>query len=719
MRLAVRDAVAGVTAAMLSAAYAASYSALLFPGALSPSGAPIAMWALLFGASVGGAWIAWRTSLPPIASGLDSSQAATFAALSAILADTLMQRGAAPALAAREIMLVFVMVGVLYSGATLAVGYFRFAQHLRLVPYGVVAGFLVATGAALVSGGAKLTLGATPLSALAGAEPQVWLRVAGGVGVAAAILSLRRLVATPYALPALVLFAAVGVDVALAATGTSRGLWYLSAAQPEAFVPAREFFASPFDWALFAACGPDAFAIVAVGMIANVVKLVSLESQRRCDVDLDREFRANGVAGLLTAVGGGLPASPIIAPTQALSDIAGPSRWSGVVSALVLGLALATHVDLLRYAPLPVLGGLIMAMGVAQMWRPLRTLFAQRDLGELAFVALVAVVCMAKGFAVGVAVGFVGACLIFAFNYSRIGVIRRQATRASVSSRVEYAPDLELYLAQAGRSIQLYWLSGYVFFGSADSFFKQARDAADANGELEYVVLDFSAAPGADSSALECFDKLRAHLERRGVVIVCSGMAPGLAARFERSGLIGGASPHRAVGTWEEALAWCESRVLDAAFGPAANQPEPETSFMRRLALALDGADPTELARYLTQRRLETPGVVYAQGTPADEMNFVVSGDLTIALRDSSGTTTVLRRLRRDTTVGEMGFFRRGVRSADVIAERPVVLYTLTRDAFDRMRAEKPALAAAFALYIVRTLADRLEFANRQISAAN
>jgi len=64
-----------------------------------------------------------------------------------------------------------------------------------------------------------------------------------------------------------------------------------------------------------------------------------------------------------------------------------------------------------------------------------------------------------------------------------------------------------------------------------------------------------------------------------------------------------------------------------------------------------------------------------------------------------------------------MGFFRKAPRAAAVIAEQPTVIYRLTRKSFERMQAEDPKAAAEFYRFIVHLLSDRLEFANREISA--
>ncbi len=64
-----------------------------------------------------------------------------------------------------------------------------------------------------------------------------------------------------------------------------------------------------------------------------------------------------------------------------------------------------------------------------------------------------------------------------------------------------------------------------------------------------------------------------------------------------------------------------------------------------------------------------------------------------------------------------MGFYRDMPRAADVVAEGSTIVYILTRDAFDRMQEKDPVAAAALHKLIIRLLSNRLEFANREISA--
>jgi hypothetical protein len=81
-----------------------SFGALMFPGNLS-AGMPIAIWAMLIGSSIGGVWIALRTSLPPIATGIDSPTGAVLVLLGASVGSGVLGAGGSPAIAVRTVML--------------------------------------------------------------------------------------------------------------------------------------------------------------------------------------------------------------------------------------------------------------------------------------------------------------------------------------------------------------------------------------------------------------------------------------------------------------------------------------------------------------------------------------------------------------------------------------------------------------------------------------
>ena len=76
-----------------------------------------------------------------------------------------------------------------------------------------------------------------------------------------------------------------------------------------------------------------------------------------------------------------------------------------------------------------------------------------------------------------------------------------------------------------------------------------------------------------------------------------------------------------------------------------------------------------------------------------------------------------LRSMVGHTIVGEMGLYRTMPRGASVRADQPTIAYRLTREAMDHMEKDDPALAYAFHKLVIRTLATRLDFANREVAS--
>ena len=128
-------------------------------------------------------------------------------------------------------------------------------------------------------------------------------------------------------------------------------------------------------------------------------------------------------------------------------------------------------------------------------------------------------------------------------------------------------------------------------------------------------------------------------------------------------------------------------------------------------------ADMSRIAPYLERHEVDVGEALFQQGEPADSVEILASGCVAITIKDEQGRPIRLRRMMGYTVVGEMGFYRQVPRTATVIAEEPSVVYRLTREAFDRMQAQDPTAASVFHKLIIRLLSDRLEFANREISA--
>jgi SulP family sulfate permease len=309
--------------------------------------------------------------------------------------------------------------------------------------------------------------------------------------------------------------------------------------------------------------------------------------------------------------------------------------------------------------------------------------------------------------------------MIFIISYARLGVIRRHATRAEVVSHVDRSSEAFEYLRESGDTIQLYWLSGYIFFGSSEGIFDHIRTDINAlyPQQVAYVILDFGLVSGADTSAVVSLGKLRRFCREKGAVLVCCSLSAANRAALERGGFFDRKNPQQVLPDLNSALAWCEDQVLaKAKLEVDVTIDDFEPWLQRQLGKGIRSSD---VMAYLERKTVDGVQEIYHQGDPADTLDLVALGRLNIEIASTGGQPLCIRRTMTHTVVGEMGFFRQAVRSASVSSDGPTILFTLTRANFDRMRRERPDLASAFTEFIVRILADRIESANREIAVTS
>jgi len=716
-----KDALAGIVASVVLVANIVSFGALMFPGELS-AGIPVAIWSMLIGGCVAGIWIALTTSLPPLATGIDSPTGAVLILLSAATASGVRAAGGSTETAIESVMLVFTAATFLSGALLFALGAFRWGSYFRFVPYPVVGGFLAATGWFLIVGAIRMATGRAALS-LAGLAD--WTaadagKLAGAVLVLAILLAVRRWVKSSYAVPAALVvmwLAAVASLRALGLGGAEHGWYFRSLGTLTAWLPFRAVDTSHLTWPTLIELVPELLAMTMVALISLVTKVASIEVGREAAGDLDREFRGHGIGSLIAAPLGGLTAALQTSTSRLLEHVGSGGPMSGVVAALVLGVVGLANLDLPGWIPVPIVAGLVLNLGytfiVDALWRP----YAQRAWLDLTLAVAIMVVCIEYGYLIGVLAGIVCACLLFVISYARLGVVRRHLSRAQFASRADRSAEANAHLLAAGETIQLYWLSGYIFFGSCESIFERVRDdiLAALPRRVVYVILDFNQVSGADSSAYVSLAKLRNFCNQQGTTIVYSSLSPAGRAALERGGFIGGKSPHQAFANLNVGLGWCEDRLLaEAAIDVGTDHDRFTAWLQRQLPASVQAAD---LIAYFERRELAGATVLHRQGEAADTIDLVAVGRLTIDIAMRGGETMRMRRIMTHAVVGEMGFFRNSVRSATATAEGPTIVFTLTRASFERMRRERSDLAGAFYEIIVRMLCDRIDGASREVAA--
>ncbi|MGI9386456.1 MAG: SulP family inorganic anion transporter, partial [Methyloligellaceae bacterium] len=684
--------------------------------------------ALLTGTVVTGVIVALTTTLAPADAGPDTPAVAVMSVLAASIAAHFSAAGLSDEMAVIHVMIA-ITISTLFTGLVLfGLGALRLGIWLRFVPYPVIGGFLAASGWLLITGGVEVMTGVAPglsLTALGALfEPDHLPQFAVGLLFAVSVFVIRRQFDSFLVLPLTFFAFVIVLDSVLLGFGfadSSGGeeSWFLRGMGPlELWVPVAAISKFGIDWLLIAQNAAEIGAVCGVTAVSMLLDVSSLEVARQKSADLDKELRTNGIANVVAGMLGGVAGNLSLNGSILINEAGAVSRASGVFAALVCGLVLLFGADVATLIPVPLLGGLLAYLGLVILKEGLVRSPAQRSGTDLLLAAAIMAVIVYSGYLLGVVLGVIGACLLFAFSYSRIGVVRRYLTRAEFASDVERSPGEARYLHEYGQRVHVFWLSGFIFFGSSNGLFEQVRTRMDQQAgkaaATTFLILDFGGVPGLDTSAVLSLVKLKNYCEERGTILVFSGLTEQMKASFDGAGFFDDGVLHRAFDDRNEALEWCENMLLEDYNVAKAS----DSTFEEWLAGELgEGVDVARMTSYFERHEYTAGDSIFEQGAPSDSLDMLASGGVAIIIRDQQGRPRRLRRMAGQTVIGEMGFYRDMPRGAGVVAEEASILYRLTRSAFDRMQRDDPDIASAFHRMIIRLLSDRLDFANREIAA--
>jgi SulP family sulfate permease len=465
--------------------------------------------------------------------------------------------------------------------------------------------------------------------------------------------------------------------------------------------------------------GGEYVALVVVTAFTLLLGITSVEVEAHLseDIDVDRELRVNGLASVVAGLAGGMAGTLSLSRTLFNYQNGARSRVSGVMVAGGCLATLAFGTGALAYVPVALLGGMLFRLGADMLDDWLIRGWKRMDRVDYFQVLIILISIIVWGFIAGVAVGVVASCVTFAVNTGRIGLVKQELDRSKFSSRVERSVSQTRELVRHGGAIQILWLRGFVFFGSANNLLQHVKERVGAlsPGTCRMVILDFREVMGIDSSAVMILVRLRQFAVRESFFLVLSGMLPAVENQLRSGGVFAADQETCRVFTaLDAALEWCEDRLLEERLSPE----EAKRSADEWLAREIGGqAMFRQFASYLEMVSYPSGDVLFAQGDAGEFLCLVYSGRVSVIFRSPDGHELRLRSIERHTLVGEMGLYRTAPRGASVLVDQPTVVYRLSREGLEQMEADDPPLAMAFHKFVVRALAERLDFANREVAA--
>ena len=273
-------------------------------------------------------------------------------------------------------------------------------------------------------------------------------------------------------------------------------------------------------------------------------------------------------------------------------------------------------------------------------------------------------------------------------------------------------------LRKNGDQIYILKLQGFIFFGTSYRLLEKIRGRLqdDNRKPPRFVIIDFRAITGIDSSAVHSFIRMKQIAEAQQVSLLFTNLSSELSSQLERGGFVEDHSEEIYFFKHiDYALEWCETQILASEIS---NTDEKKWDLQTQLKRWFpESEDVLKTIKYFKKIKINAGDYLIKQGDPAGEMYFLESGQLKVELQLENGETIRLRTMSRGTIVGEVALLRNYPRTASIIAEKPSTVYLITREALEQMKRKEPEIGTSFHFFVASILAERLANQNKALQA--
>ncbi|MGK7891031.1 MAG: SulP family inorganic anion transporter [Leptolyngbyaceae cyanobacterium] len=574
--------VAGMITGLIGVIRAISYAALIFSGALASDlnvGVGIAV--------LSSALISIVVALTSSLSGMIATPLAAPTVVLTILAAGIVERVAPNnPYAVLPTVIAAIAIGSILTGSVLwLLGQFRWGKAMEFLPYPVVGGFMAGTGLLLVRGAFKVMTEQDLMfsNLLWFSQGEVWPKWLAGLAIAAVLLWATHQFHHYLVMPTILLLS----------TGVFYGsVWGFHL--PMAAVRQQGWLLGPFpagnlwqpltidslhqvEWIAILHSGNILALLVFVSLVSLVLTNGSLELAIEKDLDLNRELKAVGLANLVAGFGSTMVGNQALPSTLLVHKMGGASRFTGIFKTIPCFTVLILGPTFLGYFPKPILGSVLLFLGLGLLWQWLYSAWFRLQLADYLVIWVTLVVINVSGFLPGIAVGFGLAALQFLYDCSRLNPTADKLSEQSDRPTTNHlgSPNLESNSALAPAmsvpaTVDVVDLQGYLFFGTAKDLCQQLCDRilhpAAPNQPLQYLVLDFQNVLALDASAAISFSKVAKLAQKHDCRVLFCQISDGFNHRLCKAEAIESdpTSTH-VFANQQAALAWCHAQPQPSA----------------------------------------------------------------------------------------------------------------------------------------------------------
>ncbi len=436
------------------------------------------------------------------------------------------------------------LLGIMVGSIQIAIAVFKLGDLTRYISESVILGFMTGAAVLLAVGQIGNALGIREKGT---AHQQVfhrlWLTLTGGspnyralaitfVTVVLAI-ALRRLV-RKYRLPQMdMLVVLVFVSVIAYLLGWTIPVGDKTAVAVSGSVPASlplpHIPEIKFAWITQLSSG--ALAIAFLGLLEALAIAKSIANQTGQVLDYNRQCMAEGLANL----GGGflqcLPGSGSLTRSAINYQSGARTRFSGILTALFIAVALLALAPLTKYIPKAALAGLLIITAARLIdLKRLRYTFRASNF-DAGLVLVTTFTALFISIEYSILAGVALSILLFVPRASKLKAAELVVSKEGiVRERVTFDPPCT--------SIILFDLEGEIFFGAApdlDRYLDELKQRVIGSG-IPSIVLRLKRVRNPDIVCLERLEHFLRDTKKLGITVLLAGVRPDLARSFRNVG---------------------------------------------------------------------------------------------------------------------------------------------------------------------------------------
>jgi SulP family sulfate permease len=378
----------------------------------------------------------------------------------------------------------YLIAAVLLGGVfQVALGLLGVAKVMRFVPRSVMVGFVNALAVLIFT---------AQLPQLTDVPGAVYLLAAAGLAIIFGLPRLTTVVPAP--LVAIVVLTALTVTAGIAVP-TVGDQGELPDSLPSLGLPDV-----PFTLDTLRVVAPYALAIALVGLMESLMTAKLVDELTDTHSSKTRESIGQGIANLVTGAFGGMGGCAMIGQTMINVRSGARTRLSTFLAGVFLLVLVLVLSPVVAVIPMAALVAVMVFVSIATFdWHSLRTIRRMPRSETAVMLVTVAVVLATSNLAIGVAIGVLVACVLFA---------RRVAHLVTVTPVDE--PD----------GSRRYVVGGALFFASTNDMVGQF----DYAGDPDRVVVDLSGAHVWDASSVAVLDAVEHKYASRGKSVQITGL---------------------------------------------------------------------------------------------------------------------------------------------------------------------------------------------------